>query len=246
MTRWKAAGIHFSISLMIGIAAFCLLYFVYYPQPYFVAAGASVLVLLLLGVDVVLGPLLTLVVFKTGKKSLKFDLGIIATVQTTALIYGLHIMWEARPVYLVAAIDRFALVSATDLDAKDIASAKFPEYAQMPSFGPKLVGVVRPENPDDQFALAQSGMAGKDIERMPRYYIPYALASEALLQRAKPLALLQPKNSEAQALITQWLVGRSARDSYAYLPLTGARFDAAVILERDSRLPVAILPIDAW
>ena len=110
MTRWKASGIHFSISLMIGIFAFCMLYFVYYPQPYFEPAGASKLVMILLGVDIVLGPLLTLSVFKAGKRGMRFDLAVIGAVQAAALIYGLSIMWRARPIFIVAVIDRVELI----------------------------------------------------------------------------------------------------------------------------------------
>lgn len=40
--------------------------------------------LLIMGADIVLGPLLTLVVYKAGKKSLRFDLACIVTLQAGA------------------------------------------------------------------------------------------------------------------------------------------------------------------
>src|SRR4029078_12975478 len=110
MSRWKAAGIHLSISLLIGLIVGALLFGVWYPPPYFHAAGADQLVLLLVSVDIVLGPLLTLVVFKSGKWGLKFDLTLIAVMQTIALVYGLSVVLRSRPVFLVAAVDRFVLV----------------------------------------------------------------------------------------------------------------------------------------
>ena len=51
---------------------------VWYPQPYFAAMGGATLILLLIGVDVVIGPLITLIVFDPKKKSLRFDLAVIA------------------------------------------------------------------------------------------------------------------------------------------------------------------------
>ncbi|HEV7490359.1 MAG TPA: hypothetical protein VGO25_06105, partial [Rhodanobacteraceae bacterium] len=78
MTRWKASAVHLSISICVGLGAVALIFGVWYPPPYSHAVGADQLVVLLLGVDVVLGPLLTLVVFKSGKKSLRFDLSVIA------------------------------------------------------------------------------------------------------------------------------------------------------------------------
>ena len=46
------------------------------------------LILLMIGVDVVIGPLLTLIVFDPKKKHLKFDLVVIAALQLAALAYG--------------------------------------------------------------------------------------------------------------------------------------------------------------
>ena len=101
MSRWKAAGIHLSISAFIGLVVGALLLGVWYPPPFFHAAGADVLVVLLVGVDVVLGPLLTLIVFKSGKRGLKFDLALIGTMQAVALVYGMSVVLESRPVFLV-------------------------------------------------------------------------------------------------------------------------------------------------
>ena len=116
MSRWKAAAIHLSISAAIGLVVGALLLLVWYPPPYFHAAGADQLVLLLVGVDLVLGPLLTLILFRSGKKGLKFDLAMIAVLQTTALVYGLSVVLQSRPVFLVSAVDRFVLVSASEID----------------------------------------------------------------------------------------------------------------------------------
>ncbi|MBL0165374.1 MAG: hypothetical protein IPP82_17470 [Xanthomonadales bacterium] len=69
MSRWKAASIHLSISVFVGLLVLALLFLVWYPQPYFNAAGGQALIIFLLGVDIVLGPLLTLVLFKSGKKT---------------------------------------------------------------------------------------------------------------------------------------------------------------------------------
>jgi hypothetical protein len=58
---------------------------VWYPQHYFAAMGGTTLILLLIGVDVVIGPLITLIVFDPKKKSLRFDLAVIAVLQLGAL-----------------------------------------------------------------------------------------------------------------------------------------------------------------
>ena len=128
MSRWKAAGIHLSISLAIGLLVGALLFGVWYPPPYFHAAGADELILLLVGIDIVLGPLMTLVIFRSGKRGLKFDLTVIGLVQAAALVYGLSIVLQSRPVFLVGAIDRFTLVSAGDIEDSDLQKGRQPLF----------------------------------------------------------------------------------------------------------------------
>lgn len=149
MSRWKAAAIHLSISAAIGLVSAALIFGLWYPPPYSHAAGADELVLLLLGVDVVLGPLLTLVVFKTGKKSLRFDLSVIALIQACAFVYGMSVVVRARPAFIVGEIDRFVLVTAKDLDRTDLAQGRKPEFRSVPWTGPRLVAAEMPTDPGE-------------------------------------------------------------------------------------------------
>ena len=118
ISRWKAAGLHLLISVFVAILAGSLIYFVWYPPPYFKVAGGNNLMLLIMGVDVVVGPLLTLTIFKAGKKGLRFDLTVIALLQITAFCYGLRVIALARPVFVVAAVDRFVLLPPMTLTTK--------------------------------------------------------------------------------------------------------------------------------
>jgi hypothetical protein len=95
--------------------------FVWFPQPYLQAAGGGELFSILVGVDVVLGPLVTLIVFDTKKKYLKLDLAVIAILQFAALGYGLSVILQARPVYVVFAVDRLELVLASDIAPEELA-----------------------------------------------------------------------------------------------------------------------------
>ena len=86
MSRFRASGFHFVISLLVGLVLLALCWFMWYPAPMLMAIGGHEIFLLVVGIDVVLGPLLTLVVFKSGKKTLKFDLAVIALLQIAALV----------------------------------------------------------------------------------------------------------------------------------------------------------------
>src|SRR5215467_6827215 len=111
MSRWKASGIHLLLSCAIVGAVLVFMVSVWYRWPLFILAGGAGITLILAGVDVTLGPLITLIIFKPGKKGLKFDLTFIALLQVVALAYGVHVIFIARPVYLVFAVDRFNLVT---------------------------------------------------------------------------------------------------------------------------------------
>lgn len=113
MTRWKASAIHFAISFVVLASLFTIILFRWYPPALFGMAKAGPLLAVLAGVDLVLGPLLTLIIYRPGKKGLKFDLVVIAILQVAALAFGLHTVWQSRPAYIVATTDRFHLSSPT-------------------------------------------------------------------------------------------------------------------------------------
>jgi hypothetical protein len=83
-SRWQASGTHLLVCVVIAAVVISVMLGVWYPGPLFEAAGGSELLYILVGVDVILGPLLTLIVFKSGKRGMKFDLTMIGLVQVAA------------------------------------------------------------------------------------------------------------------------------------------------------------------
>jgi hypothetical protein len=247
MSRWKAAALHLTISLVIAVAAGSLIYFVWYPQPYFQVSSGSTLILLLMGVDVVVGPLLTLVVFKAGKKGLKFDLAVIAVLQIAAFCYGIHIIADARPVFVVAEVDRLVVVAANELDDKDLAEAKQPEYASPSWNGPRLVGVSMPKAGKETLDLAISTLGGKDLDRYPKYYVPYTQVADALLAHSRPLSALTAKGPAEASLVESFVAssGETISD-LSFVPLKGRLRSYAIVLSSKTKLPLTTLPIDPW
>jgi hypothetical protein len=187
-TRWQAAGIHASISAAIGALALVLMLAVWYPGELFRIAGGSTLIVILVGVDVVLGPLLTLVVFDPAKRLLKLDLAVIATTQLVALAYGTFVMFEARPSYLVFVVDRIDVVSAIEVDAAARADARRDEFRDINLGRPMLVAAVMPTDPAERNEVVAAAAGGVDLMLTPRYWVPYAEAKAQVLARARPLA----------------------------------------------------------
>ena len=81
---------HLSLSILIALIVMGLVFFVWYPTPLAKAVGVTHIFLMILAIDVIVGPLLGLLVYKESKKSLKFDLTVIIFIQISALLYGVY------------------------------------------------------------------------------------------------------------------------------------------------------------
>jgi hypothetical protein len=247
MSRWKAAAIHLTISATIGLVVGALLFGVWYPPPYFHAAGADVLVLLLVSVDLTLGPLLTLVVFKSGKRGLKFDLAVIAIAQAAALVYGLSIVLASRPVFLLAVIDRFELIAASDLAPADLAEGSAPEFRSLSWTGPRLAAAQKPGDWRERNKILFGKTGGKDIDLLPKYYVDYASAAPDLLKRAKPLDALPLRGEEDRGKLAKALSSAHAeRGDVVWVPIVARKASLTMLLDAHSGQPIRALAINPW
>ena len=247
MTRWKAASIHLAISACIGLVVGTLLFGVWYPPPYFHAAGADELILLLIGVDLCIGPLLTLIVFKPSKRGLKFDLTLIGVAQSVALIYGLWVVLQSRPIFLVAAVDRFVLVAADEITDADLSQGQEARFRSRSWIGPRLVAVEMPQDPAERSDLAFSALGGRDAQNLPKYFRDYSQAGKSLLVNAKPLELLIRDKPQYRQMIAQWLTesGR-AESSVVWVPIQAHKADQVMVLDATTAAPLKSFAIDPW
>jgi hypothetical protein len=247
MSRYKAALIHFSLSILVAAMAAALLLGLWYPPPYFQAGGGGRLLLLVAGVDVTLGPLLTLIVFDRRKPELKRDLTIIVAVQLVALIYGFSVMLQSRPAFLVAAVDRFIVVSANQLEPDDLAEARNQDWRGLSWTGPVLVAAERPAANSDRNDLVFSALSGKDVEKFPRYYVDYRQEVPKLLTRAQPVSRLRSLNPENVGTIDAWLRRHQrAEGSIVWLPIVARMGDLVMLMDRESGEPLEAVELRPW
>ncbi len=246
MNRWKAAGIHLALSAVIVTAVALGLILVWYGWDLFVSMGAARQLMILAAVDVVIGPLLTLIVFKLGKPSLKFDLTVIALLQVAFLIYGMHIMWQSRPVFLVAVLDRFELVFANEIDDEDVARAPAP-FAVKSGTGPVTVGGKLAQNSQETYDLAMAGSSGRDIQHMPERYLPYTDVAAKIAGRAQPLKVLSDSSPAAAEMLQKRLrkLDRT-EESVTYVPIISRRGRATMLLDAKTGEVLGPLAIDPW
>ncbi|MCW8870924.1 MAG: hypothetical protein OQK49_09485 [Proteobacteria bacterium] len=109
MTKSKAAGLHFLLSV-IFIGGFIVFLNLFWYRHLVGVTGVIEPLKLLVIVDVLIGPLLTFIVYKQGKKTLKFDLSVIVLMQLAAFIYGAFIIYQGKPSWLVFNDNAFEVV----------------------------------------------------------------------------------------------------------------------------------------
>ena len=245
-TRVQAALIHLGLSALVAATIVAVMLLLWYPSPYFAAAGGGTLLMLLIGVDVVLGPLLTLIVYDPAKKSLLYDLAVIAMLQIAALIYGVNVMASARPAFVVYLRGGFDVVSANDVVTEDMAQAQLPEFQSVPLTGPRLAAARVPVDPGVQLRIGMEAAAGgADLTAYPRYYIPYATASREAAASGKPLAALAQASPENAAAVARLAAssGKSA-DALVYLPLHTRSVQMSIVLDKANGDVVGVLPLE--
>lgn len=223
-----------------------MIYFVWYPPPYFTVASASYLMLLVMGIDIIIGPFLTFAVFVPGKKSLKFDLAVIAALQIAALVYGLHVIIASRPVYLLATTHYFKLVTSQEIEDADIKEAKFQAFADRPMFGPRLAGLLPPsmeereKNPDPRMDV-------KDAAELPKYYVPYQQVADAIFSRAAPLEKLRKIKAKKNEAVDRFVATHGGNiEEFSFVPLQGPLAAYTLILSRSDKQPVGVLDVQPW
>ena len=241
-----AAGIHLLISAAIAGLAAVLVFWLWYPGPFRSLAGGRDLFLLVTSVDVVLGPCLTFAVFNIAKgmRHLRRDLAVIALIQTAALVYGLHTVYIVRPVAMVFEVDRFRLVTASDVSAEELAKGP-PEYRTLPSTGPWLLGTRRPKSGDEHNDALFAGVAGLDIGYRPLFWQPYEKSVADAIERSKPLTLLLAHYPQQADDLRQRLreIGGDEATS-RFLPSV-ARGDWVAVIDKAGAV-LGYLPVDGF
>lgn len=249
MTRWKASAIHLAISITIALITLTLMMALWYAPPFFSAAGGGKVLLIMLGVDVTLGPLITLLVFNPAKKLnlLRFDLTIIALLQLSALIYGVNVMFHSRPAFVVYSKGSFDLVLASDLSDADLAKAKDPIFSTLSITGPIYTYTEMPKDAKEQSEVVFAAFSGKDLPFFPQYYQELSLHLAELVSASKSLSELKKYNPYRVSELENMIAERKwSDDEVGYLPLRSKFGDIAIVINRQSGKVIGGLDMEPW
>ena len=166
MTRKNAFLLHFAISFLIFLV---LLYFIlveWYPQPLFSTDGGWRVIRIIIGVDLILGPVLTLILFKPGKPGLKFDMSMIVLLQTLALSWGIWTSYHERPVALIYTLDHFTPVPFYQLKEAGYTTDKLKQFGNS---RPVMIYSHIPEEQEGKY-LIQSVKEAKPLYLFTELY----------------------------------------------------------------------------
>ena len=248
INRFQAFGVHLLGSILIGLCCATLVFLVWYPWPFPVATGVTKIFLTLLSVDVVVGPCITLIVFNTAKKELKRDLAIVLFLQISALLYGMHAVFVARPVYVVFNVDRFDLVFANDFTAEKLNNVSDAGFKSLPLWGPEVIAARLPDEAKAREKIMFAALdGGDDLPQLPQYYVPYTELKTEVQARIQALERLKRFNKDrAEDVAT--LIGNytAVTGGVGFLPLRGKVRDLTVIINKNSAEVLEIKNLKPW
>ncbi len=156
-SRITASVIHLLLSATLLVLLIGLVAFIWYPGALVLAGGAEQGLKIVIAVDLILGPLLTLVIYNILKprKELIRDLAIIAIFQLSCLFVGMSLVYEQRPLIVVHSGSEFYILDQMQLESHNIELATLESIA---GSYPKVIFEKPPENKDEyiQYSISKS------------------------------------------------------------------------------------------
>jgi hypothetical protein len=241
--RLRLFTIHLILSLFLASLVISCVYLVwYYPLPLVKAEVITPILLMLISINLIVWPLLSLLVCKEGKKSLKFDFTIIILLQISALCYGVYSIAQGRPVWLVYSVDRFEVVRNNEVIQTHIQQAQ-PQFQATSWLKPQYAAVQfakdSKQRNEDMFMEVLEGIS---IAQRPERYVPLSQVTAQIQQRALSLSLLETFNRKIQ--VKQLLA--KYPNANAYLPLKANAVDMTVLVNKDTAEIIKIVDLRPW
>ncbi|MBN4080695.1 hypothetical protein JYT31_03420 [Beggiatoa alba] len=244
ISRKQAFLSHLALSL---IVFFIVLYFIvyeWYPQPFFSTDGGWEGVRLIAAVDIILGPVLTLIIFNPKKPELKMDVTIIASIQIIALLSGLYIVQNERPVAKIFQDGNFYIVTGYDMAERDITLKDLEKYRVGDAI---TVYLDLPDDYEPFRTLQQNAV----IKREPLFLNTslYKKVDDASINKMRLFSIDIERfikdiysEKEAEALQTFLKQHNAKVDDFLYLGLHSRYKHAVAALDPDTLKFVGVLP----
>ena len=244
MTMWsrallaakaRAFGLHVSISVVVFAAVIAVVIGMWFPQPYFSVDGGLAMIALAAAVDLGIGPLITFLVYRPGRRDNALNFAVIGFLQAAALTWGVHILYSQRPLYSVyvgAPVKMFFPVTEELIRES---APPGPELTSRATSHPPLV-FAQPgvRNAHTFNALVSAFLDEPTALSTTHLWVPIegdALATVAA--EARDRQTLESKDPDAGRLLDEFLAERDARfEDFAFVPLRGRYRSALLALKK--------------
>ena len=230
------------ITVMLGFLLYCWL--VIYTPPIMELEGGDRISFIAVGVDVILGPVLTFILYRKGKRGLTTDITVVVLLQISAFAYGAWTLCSQRPLYLAFVAEHFEVMPAREIDTARLTDKNL---APRPFHGPRKVYVIKATGPAGAEIMLDATFGGKDIQYYPEYYRPYEDHLDDIRARAQSLNQLRETWPEAVAPIERRLqdIGRTENE-VMIVPIVGNARQAAVLLDPSNGAILAFADAVIW
>lgn len=239
---------HLLASLIVAALASAFVFGLLYPDPWRSMLGISTFFGLIVTVDFVCGPLLTLVLAspKKSRRERWLDLTLVASIQLVALAYGLWSVYSARPVMLVFEVDRMVLVTANEVQVEQLGLA--PDgLEQLPIFGVEIAGARSSSSPQEYLRSLEQSLGGVSPAMRPDWWVSIGTVKEQVLERARPLdTLISKRPEQAQDLVNAAAKTGFDTSDLRFLPLTSSKSLDWTALISPTGMFVGYAPVDGF
>ena len=245
--KLKAFGLHLLASSVALSAILGSLYLGWYRWPGWILTDVSRVVMVMVGVDVILGPMLTFIVARSSKprRDLARDIAVIVALQLCALGYGAASLWNGRPLYYAFSESVLQLVQAYDIDNEEAALGRQQNPGLAPHWYslPRWVWAPLPADAAVSDKIVRSTITGgDDVTSMPRYFKPWSEGLNDLranLKKVDKVAYFAPK--EKKTLAERMRAAGLATDEMNAMPLTGRGHPLLAVIDPATATIKAIL-----
>ena len=243
----KIPLIHLCVSFIFSLVAASVIFLFWFPRPDYDLSGGAKLFGLIVFVDGICGPLITLFVFNSNKskKELFFDFSTVLLLQISALIYGVYSIAAARPVVLAFEVDRFVVVSASEVDSSTLMKA-LPIFQNLSWSGPKLVGVREPKDNLEMLKSLDLSTQGLAPSARPDWWIDYEKSRPSVLKRMESIKNIDPYLNNINIIQAAKNLDYSKAE-INYLPLVSSKkLDSWIILLNDRADIIGYAPVSGF
>ena len=242
--KLKASIIHLLLSIvLVSLITASIIYF-WYPTEYLGITNFKGIALLIISIDLVLGPLLTFVVFNPEKKSLRFDLAVVVAIQLSALAYGVNALYQTHPLFITYNHGSFNLIHANEVTPEN---AKYDEFKVSKLASPQMAFAKMPDDPEKRTEIMMGvDLKGEpDIDKRTEYYEPYEKHLDTILEASLDAAKIFSEkniNTSSKAFLKKY----KNIDDFVFLPLKGSSDNAIIVLDKKTAKPITTINTNPW